>query len=99
MVASQLKPKSAIEIVCGFDRTKALVGAGAAVEKLNETFDDDMDPEYVVRAVALFFKHSADLKCRSCGYVKNGKCTVRGHTIDPGQSCTEYRYELVIRDD
>lgn len=94
-----MNPQSAMEIECGFDRTKALAGAGAAAERLNEKFDDYVDPEFAVRAVAHFFKQGADLKCRTCGWVKDGKCTYRGHAIDASQSCSDYRYELVIKDE
>lgn len=90
LVNSQVKPGSSFRTFCEFDLGKAVVAAGAAAEKCNEKFGDSIDPAYCVAAVAAFYKSNADLKCRSCGWAKNGKCTQHGHAIDGGATCPLY---------
>ena len=53
-----------MSVKCGNDRTLALVGAGAATEKVNAKFGDDMDPDVIVRAVDRFLKSGTDVRCR-----------------------------------
>ena len=83
----------------GHNNTLALAGAGAATERINEQFGDSMDPDQVVREVDKFIRSGTDIRCRDCGWVKEGKCTMRGHTIDPGQSCSDFRHEYLILND
>ena len=88
-----------MSVKCGNDRTLALVGAGAATEKVNAKFGDDMDPDVIVKAVDNFLKSGTDVRCRDCGWVKEGKCTLRGHNIDPVQCCNDFRHEYLILDE
>ncbi|MCK5016770.1 MAG: hypothetical protein KAS32_06820, partial [Candidatus Peribacteraceae bacterium] len=94
-----MKPDSSMKIECGFDLGKALVGAGACAEMLNERFGDSIDPAYCVAAVSTFFKSGADVKCRTCGWTKDGKCTQMGHTIDNGGTCSLYLHVFDVEDD
>lgn len=97
MVHSQVKPKVSKRIRAGFDENLAIIGAGAAAEKLNEEYGDNIDPRQAVAAVKQFLEKSgADLKCRSCGWAKGGKCTQHFHTIDPGGTCDLYRHVLNV---
>jgi len=94
-----MKPQSSFQVKCGFELGKAVVAAGACAEACNERFGDSIDPAYCVAAVTSFFKSGADVKCRTCGWVKDGKCTQNPHTIDAGGTCPLYRHVHVIADD
>ena len=94
-----MKPQSSFKVQCGFELGKGVVAAGACAEACNERFGDSIDPAYCIAAVTKFFKSGADTKCRSCGWVKDGKCTQHDHTIDAGGTCPLYRHVFNVTDD
>jgi len=97
-VKSQVKPNVKVMVECGFDRSIAIVGAGAAAEELNQKYGDSIDPADCVAAVKKFFATDVDIQCRYCGWREKGTkfCTQHQTETNDGQQCELFRHVFSV---